>query len=407
VSSPDAIAAALGAMLQRVHFAGPDDLPALAQTAGAELGADDTVIYLVDYDQVALIALRSDDTRAPVIPVEGTVAGRAFSDITLMSVSGPDGLSVWGPLLDGTDRFGVLEFRFPAGTRVDEGFLEGCRLVAALLAELVITRSNYGDRIEQTRRRKPMSLPAELQWNLLPPLTFVTPRVAIAGVLAPTHDVAGDSFDYAVNGAIANLAIVDAMGHGLDATLMSAIAIGQLRNSRRRNCSLIDTAIAMDQAIAERFGPDKFVTGIIGQLDTNTGAWTWVNCGHPPSLLIRGGHVVKKLDAPVNPPLGLLSGTPDISTERLEPGDRLLLYTDGVTETRDAAGNFFGVDRLVNIVTKQSAAGRPAAETLRRLNLAILQHQAGPLQDDATTVLVEWLSNELPRSQVDVARQTR
>jgi serine phosphatase RsbU (regulator of sigma subunit) len=292
------------------------------------------------------------------------------------------------------------------GTVAGDGLFEACRSVGSLLAELVITRSNYGDLIEQTRRRKSMSLPAELQWSQLPPLTFVTPRVAIAGILAPTDEVAGDSFDYAVNGAIANLAIIDAMGHGLGATLMSAIAIGQLRNSRRRNSGLLDTAIAMDQAIADRFGPDMFVTGIIGQLDSNTGVWTWVNCGHPPSLLVRGGRVVKELDAPVNPPLGLLSGDPDISTERLEPGDRLLLYTDGVTETRDAAGNFFGVERLVNIVTKQSAAGRPAAETLRRLNLAILQHQAGPLQDDATTVLVEWLTDEPPRSQVTLTRQT-
>jgi serine phosphatase RsbU (regulator of sigma subunit) len=231
--------------------------------------------------------------------------------------------------------------------------------------------------------------------------------VAIAGILVPTDEVAGDSFDYAVNGPIANVAIVDAMGHGLDATLMSAIAIGQLRNSRRRNSNLHDTVIAMDEAIAERFGPDRFVTGIIGQLDTNTGVWTWVNCGHPPSLLVRGGHVVKELVTPVNPPLGLLSGEPDISSERLEPGDRLLLYTDGVTETRDASGGFFGVERLVDFVTKQSAAGRPAAETLRRLNLAILQHQTGPLQDDATTVLVEWLSDEPLRSQVAVTRQER
>jgi hypothetical protein len=407
VSSADAIAAALGVMLERVHFAGPDDLPGLAKAAGRELGADDTVIYLVDYDQVSLIPLGSHESDARVVPVEGTVAGRAFSEITLMSVKGHDRLIVWGPLLDGTDRFGVLEFRFPAGTTADESLLEGCRWVASMLAELVITRSNYGDLIEQTRRRKPMSLSAELQWSQLPPLTFVTPRVAIAGILVPTDEVAGDSFDYAVNGPIANLAIVDAMGHGLDATLMSAIAIGQLRNSRRRNSNLHDTVIAMDQAIADRFGPDRFVTGIIGQLDTNTGVWTWVNCGHPPSLLVRGGHVVKELVTPVNPPLGLLSGDPDISSERLEPGDRLLLYTDGVTETRDASGGFFGVERLVDFVTKQSAAGRPAAETLRRLNLAVLQHQTGPLQDDATTVLVEWLSDEPLRSQVAVTRQER
>jgi serine phosphatase RsbU (regulator of sigma subunit) len=399
VSTSDPKGAALGAVLRRVHLASPDDLPQLARLAGRELGADDTVLYLVDYDQVALIPLNAEESGERSLQIEGTIAGRAFSDITILSLKRREHLTIWAPLLDGTDRLGVLEFRYPGGSVVDDGLLEGCRWVASLIAELVITRSHYGDLIEKTRRRKPMSLSAELQWSQLPPLTFVTSRAAIAGVLAPTDDVAGDSFDYAVNGATAHVAVVDAMGHGLDATLMSAIAIGQLRNSRRRDSSLLDTVVAMDQAIADRFGPDKFVTAIVGFLDTRTGVWTWANCGHPPSLILRGGRVVKTLDLPVNPPLGLLSGDPDVSTERLEPGDRLLLYTDGVTEARNAAGEFFGVDRLVDFVTKHSATGRPAAETLRRLNLAILRHQAGVLQDDATTVLIEWLSDEPLRTR--------
>ncbi len=399
MTSPEAIAAALGVLLHRVHFAGPDDLPDMARAAGEELGAEDTVLYLVDYDQTVMVPLSAEKVDRRVLQVEGTVAGRAFSEITFMSVSGPEHLTVWGPLLDGTDRFGVLEFRFPAGLVADDDLLEGCRLVSALLAEVVITRTSYGDLIEITRRRKPMTLSAELQWRQLPPLTFVTPRLAIAGVLAPTEEVAGDSFDYAMNGVTAHVAIFDAMGHGLDATLMSAIAVGQLRNSRRRSREPLDTAMDINRAITERFGPDRFVTGIVGQLDTITGVWTWVNCGHPPSLVVRGGRVVKELDTPVNPPFGLLSELPDVSTERLEPGDRLVLYTDGVTEARDSTGNFFGVERLVDFVTRESAAGRPAAETLRRLNLAILQHQAGVLQDDATTVLVEWLSTEPLRSR--------
>jgi stage II sporulation SpoE-like protein len=400
MTSRETLAAALGAMLHGVHFAGPDDLPELARAAGRELGADDTLIYLADYDQLALVPLAPSGVEARVLHVEGTVAGRAFSEITLIPAASQSRLSIWVPLLDGTDRFGVLEYRFPSASAPDESLLEGCRLVASLLAELVMTRSNYGDLIEKARRRKPMSLPAELQWGQLPPLTFVTPRVAIAGTLAPTDDVAGDSFDYAMNDGVAHLAIVDAMGHGLDATLMSAVAIGQLRNSRRRESTLLETVVAINDAVEERFGPDRFVTGIIGQLDTGSGVWSWANCGHPPSLVVRGGRVVKQLDHPVNPPLGLLSGPPEVSTERLEPHDRLVLYTDGVTESRDAAGNFFGVERLVDLVTRQSAAGRPAAETLRRLNLAVLRHQSGILQDDATTVLVEWLSNEPLRSHI-------
>lgn len=63
------------------------------------------------------------------------------------------------------------------------------------------------------------------------------------------------------------------MGHGLEAALMSAVAIGALRNARRNVMDLADTVRATDRAVAEQFGPDKFVTGIVGQLDVTTGWW--------------------------------------------------------------------------------------------------------------------------------------
>ena len=101
---------------------------------------------------------------------------------------------------------------------------------------------------------------------------------------------------------------------------------------------------------------------------------------------------MKALDSIINLPLGLQPDAPEVGEERLEPGDRVLLYTDGVIEARAADGDFFGIERLVDLVTREAGAGRPAAETLRRLNLAILSHQEGMLQDDATTLMVEWSS---------------
>lgn len=234
----------------------------------------------------------------------------------------------------------------------------------------------------------------------VPPLMFVTPRVTVAGVLAPAADVAGDSFDYAVIGNIANLAIIDAMGHGMEAALLAAVAISTLRNGRCGRLDLAGTVRAMDAEIEAQFGPDKFVTGIVGELDLDSGWWRWATCGHPPALLVRGGRVVKTLDGVIGAPLGLglLGEHPPIGQEQLQPGDRLLLYTDGVVEARDNAGAFFGIDRLVEFVTRHATAGRSAAETLRRLNEAILGHQDGQLRDDATTVMIEWLSDQPERS---------
>ena len=99
--------------------------------------------------------------------------------------------------------------------------------------------------------------------------------------------------------------------------------------------------------------------------------------------------MVKTLEAGRGLPLGL-TGTPAIAEERLEPGDRLLLFTDGVTDARSSDGEFFGQRRLADLVAREEAAGLPPSETMRRLMHAVLAHQAGDLRDDATTMLVEW-----------------
>ena len=395
--------AALRVLLRTTHLAGPDDLPALVQSAGAALGAVRAVLYLVDYDQVQLVPLveaRTGDDPPQPVQIEGTLAGRSFSDVTQHTTTLDSGRALWTPVVDGTDRLGVLHLQFGVEVVLDEDLMRIGADIAALLADLVSTRALYGDGVERARRRVPMTVPAELQWCLLPPLTFVSPRVAVAGVVAPTHEVAGDSFDYSLNDNVLHVAVVDGMGHGLESALLAAVTVCALRNARRGGLTLPTTVQTTDAVLSAQFGPDRFVTGIIGELDIVSGWWRWATCGHPPALLVRGGRVVKELTAAAGLPLGLgmLEDEVEVGAERLEPGDRLLLYTDGVVEARNADGVFFGVERLAELVIREDAARRPAAETLRRLNHAILAHQEGALQDDATTVLVEWLTDQPDRS---------
>ncbi len=389
-------AAALHELVRASHSATADDLPDLADSAGRRLGARQTTMFLIDYEQTALLPLTRDITEGG-LPVEGTLAGRTFSDVSRYEAGDSAAPTLWVPLLNGTERLGVVSFAFDR--TLDDQLRSDCTTIAAMLAELTVTRNQYGDLFEKVRRLTPMSLPAELQWRLLPPLTFVAPRVAISAVLAPPTRVAGDSFDYAINRDTAHVAIVDAMGHGLEATLLAAVAISALRNARRAGLPLPATVQRMGDAIQNHFPPDTFVTALVGELDLHTGLWSWITCGHPPALLLRHGRVVKTLDRTISPPLGLPHAAYESDSERLEPGDRLLLYTDGVTEARDSNGEFFGTDRLIDFVTREAAAGRPAPETLRRLNTAILSHQDGALQDDATTLIVEWLTDELERHQ--------
>jgi phosphoserine phosphatase RsbU/P len=398
--------AALQFLLRSSHLAGPDDLAALVAGAGEHLGADLAVVYVADYEQIALVPMTSGPAspegdgsgRDSRLDIENSLAGRSFVDVE-QRVSDT---TVWTPLLDGTERLGVLQLTFPSTEGLDDEFLRACADVTTLIAELVSTRSLYGDSVERARRRRGLSLPAEMQWRQLPPLTFVSPRASISGILLPAEDVAGDCFDYALNDDTLHVAITDAMGHGMQATLLSTVAISAMRNARRSGADLVGIVQGMELAIASHFGPGEFVTAIVGELNLITGWWRWVTCGHPPALVVRDARVVKQLDSVINPPIGvdLLDDHPKVGEERLQPGDRLLLHTDGVTEARDSEGEFFGIDRLAALTGRHSADRRPAAETLRRLNQAVLAHQHGDLQDDATTVLLEWLGSQPAQSTI-------
>jgi hypothetical protein len=376
----------LGYLLEASHDLAPDDLVAAVARAGQAVDANDAAIYLVDYEQTRLVPLPDDTERAP-LEIDATVAGRAFAAIAVQEVDTESGRRLWLPLLDGAERLGVLGLTVPA---VDHGVRVRCSWLATLVAELLMSKGQYTDAYFLARRRRPMSQAAEMQWQLLPPLTFVTPRVVIAGLLEPAYEVAGDAFDYALNGDTAHLGVIDPVGHDLTASVLAAVTVGSYRHSRRAGLDLADTYAAMDQTIAGQFGGERFVTGQLAQLDCATGQLQWLNAGHPLPLLVRRAKVVDTLACHPVPPLGLGLAQPEIATAALEPGDRVLFYTDGVTEGRNLAGEPFGEARLADLLARATLAGQPAAETMRRLAHDILAHQGTTPRDDATMIFLEW-----------------
>ncbi|WP_236700508.1 PP2C family protein-serine/threonine phosphatase [Allosalinactinospora lopnorensis] len=188
-----------------------------------------------------------------------------------------------------------------------------------------------------------------------------------------------------------HLAIFDAMGHDISSGLTASIAMGTARNNRRQGKGLVTIGEKIDKAIAEQFDPPRFTTGILASLDTRTGRLSWVNRGHHPPLVLRQGRQVAVLESAPSSPMGFgLEDPAELSHYQLEPGDRLVFYTDGVVEARSPVGELFGLERFTDFIIRREADGLAPPETLRRLIQTILDHHDGRLQDDATVLLVEW-----------------
>jgi serine phosphatase RsbU (regulator of sigma subunit) len=231
-----------------------------------------------------------------------------------------------------------------------------------------------------------------MRWGLLPPLTFTSPDVTIAGVVQPSHGIAGDAFDYGVTRGIASLTILDAMGHGLEASRMANVAVGSARNARRAGADPVATLLAVDEAIATQFGDSRFVTAQAATFDLATGRLFVANAGQPPPLRLRPGHVVETVACPPARPAGL--GTePSATVIQLDHGDGVLFRTDGIVDARSPHGDFFGDERLAAIVADMTDEGAPPSEVLRRCMQAVTEHQAGRLGDDATLLLLRRSSD--------------
>lgn len=395
---------AVDSLLQDSHDSAPHQLPALVARHAAAFGARDATIYLSDLQQVSLVSflgVQPLDEVGDVLPIDATVAGRCFQRIEVVTQPAGTGMMVWLPLLTGSERVGVLAVSL-SRSAPEPGSAAHVRLVrfASLVAELVVTKTPYGDVIVNTRRTAPMHLAAEIQWGLLPPLTFVSDQLVIAAALEPAYEVAGDSLDYSVDEEAARFALFDGMGHGLRSAQLAVLAVYGYRHARRDGRSLTATADLLDAVLTTEFSGDSFATAIMGELDTSTGRLSWLNAGHPEPLLMRDGQLIKSLHIDPGLPFGM-DLMPDVGyrveTEQLQPGDRVLLFTDGVTEAPSPTGDRFGEEHLVDLLSRNFAGGLPAPETMRRVVRALLDHQQGRLADDATLMMLEWRPDVLTR----------
>ncbi|MDQ1040741.1 hypothetical protein QFZ75_007157 [Streptomyces sp. V3I8] len=366
----------------------PLDLATSVTCCAQALGLGTTVVYLVDLQQRQLSALNA---AAPQRPVDGSVAGDSYRTQTVRLDEGPYGVTLWLPLIDGAERLGVMSVHVPAADPLTE---RRARTLASVCAMMITSKRAYKDTFVRRSRTESMELPAEMMRAYLPPRTIGTRSVVSTAVLEPAYEIGGDAFDHALSENTLHAAVLDATGHNLASGLTTVVALAACRNARRTGAGLLDLAEAVDSALTTWL-PDLFCTAVLCRLDLTTGVLCWVNCGHPPPLLIRGGRVLdgaleRRANLPMGFPAQLASGQRRAYETTLEPGDRVLLYTDGIIEARTPQGQELGVERFADYVIGAGATGELAPETLRRLIHSFLDANDYRLGDDATILLFEW-----------------
>jgi serine phosphatase RsbU (regulator of sigma subunit) len=291
---------------------------------------------------------------------------------------------VLAPVTERGEVIGLLEFLVPDDP--DAETVDEIARLAHVLAFVVIANRRHTDLYEWGQRTRPLSLSAEIQHGLLPgPQTCEAGAFTLAGWLEPAATIAGDTLDFSLARDALHLSVTDAMGHGVSAALTATLCVGSLRNSRNEGATLLEQVSMTNKALVEHAAKgarEDFVTGLIGRLDLRNGSMDLVNAGHVPPYLARG-HEVTAIDLPAELPLGLF---PDASYRgscfTLEPGDRLVLVTDGLLE-RDAAG----ID--IPGAIQETSLTHPR-EMVRALADRALEATGQALSDDATVLCLDW-----------------
>lgn len=226
----------------------------------------------------------------------------------------------------------------------------------------------------------------QIQASMLPRIFPPYPRVDTLDLFAtmePAKEVGGDFYDFfLLDDGRLSFCVGDVSGKGVPAALFMVIGMTILRNLSRQGRPLEQIfEQANDMLCSEN---DMFITAFMGVLDPRTGVLDYVCAGHNPPLIARQGGAFAMLDVPHNLFLGGLEGQTYASRQiRLQPGDLLFLYTDGLTEAQNARGELFTDARMLESIDR--LAGRPVKEVILGMRDAVGAFvQDAPAADDLT-----------------------
>jgi serine phosphatase RsbU (regulator of sigma subunit) len=374
--------ATVGALLRA---APPDRLPEVtAQYLRDRYAAGRVEVLLSDLDNSQLRPVLDPDG-----PVGGALDQRCFgSQLPVLEERTGGAVQLILPLTVWGDRLGVLRVQTPHADGPE--LTEQLTGIAGELAVALRTADQDTDRYRRVRRRQRLTMAAELQWDLLPGRSLNGERFRLAGALEPAYAVYGDHYDWAATGDRLTVTVLNGNGNGIDAALLTTVAVNAMRNARRSGANIVEQAELASDAVWSRYGGNLYAATLLLEIDLLAGAVEAVDAGSPRAMVAREGEI-HTVTLEQQLPLGMFGDTRyEIQKFSLEPGDRLLIASDGVHAATPGGKPEYGQSALLTALRRTRL--QPPAEAVSTVIRGLRDYHAGvEAEDDAVLVCLDWL----------------
>ncbi|MGW6860762.1 PP2C family protein-serine/threonine phosphatase [Streptomyces xanthophaeus] len=388
----------LGAAESALRAAPPTSLlPAASELLATYLQASEVTLLLADYGLSVLQPVTQLPHTGTQVPVrDGTAAGRAFTaEAAVVEVTDTPGIVIAHlPVTVRGDRLGVLSVRLPEPAEGTPRMLELAAFATALGHELIVAERDT-DLYLQARRRRRLTLAAEMQWQLLPGRGLNRREYTLGAHLEPAYAIGGDNFDWTTTDDTLTVTCTDGQGHGIDAALLTNLAVSALRNARRAGIPLEEQAALAGEAVYAQYGGKRYAPSLLLNFDLATGAAHAVDAGSPQVFRVRGG-LVEQMLLEAQTPLGMFQET----EYRKQPfsvtaGDRLVIVSSGVHGSPADDGRAFGEQALRETIAATQRSS--THETARALVDGLVQYHGGSdLPEDAAVICLDWRGRNQP-----------
>ncbi|MFJ2400015.1 PP2C family protein-serine/threonine phosphatase [Streptomyces xanthochromogenes] len=365
-------------------------LQAVQKALAAHYGATSVDLLMADYAMTILQPVSELPYTAEPIPVHDSSPGRAFGAQRphVVADDRTGRLTAHLPVSVRGDRIGVLSVVLAQET-YDATAEQELRDIAEVLGHSIVVAERDTDVYLQARRANRLTLAAEMQWQLLPGRSSSRPEYEIGAQLEPAYAIYGDNFDWSTSADHLTLVVTNGMGEGIEAALLTNLAVNALRNARRAGLSLSDQACLADQAVYGHYRGDAYLSTLLLRFDLDTGRTQIVDAGSPRMWRLRHGKA-EQIHPEAQMPLGMFEDTPYTTEDfEVQPGDRLVFVSDGVYNVASPVGERYSEKALMRALTNTRLL--PASQVPRAVLQELAGHR-GPIDadDDAMVVCLDW-----------------